>query len=45
VFEEGPALARRCKDTDADRGCDSGSLRKALWETWQIRPIIDTRTM
>ena len=29
----------------ADRGYDSGSLKKVLWDNWQIRPIIGTRMM
>ncbi len=45
MFEESPDLATRCKDMSADRGYDSGPLKKTLWETWQIRPIIDVRMM
>ncbi len=45
MFEESPDLARRCRDMSADRGYDSGPLKKVLWDTWQIRPIIDVRMM
>ncbi len=45
IFEESPDLATRCRDMSADRGYDSGPLKKALWETWQVRPIIDVRLM
>ena len=45
VFTESPDLASRCQDLSADRGYDSGPLKEALWDTWQIRPIIDVRMM
>ncbi len=45
MFEETPDLTQRYRDMGADRGYDNGPLKKALWEIWQIRPIIDTRLM
>ena len=45
MFAASPDLAGRCTDLSADRGYDSGPLKETLWETWQIRPIIDVRMM
>ena len=40
-----PELAERCSDSGADRGLDGGPLKKALWDDYGIRPLIDTRAM
>ena len=45
VFAESPDLTLLCTDLSADRGYDSRPLKEALWDTWQIRPIIDTCMM
>ncbi len=45
LFTREPELARRCEYLSADRGLDSGSLKKKLWDSWRIRPIIDNREL
>ena len=45
LFREEPELAGRCQDFRADRGLDSGPLQEALWDTWQVRPLIPTRRL
>ncbi len=43
LFTQTPALATRCDDFSADRGLDSAQTKALLWDTWRIRPLIDTR--
>ena len=45
LFGSEPGLAPRCDDFVADRGLDSGPLRKRLWDGHRIRPLIDVREM
>ena len=43
LFAREPELAR--KYFSADRGLDSGPLKKKFWVRWRIRPIIDNREL
>ena len=45
LFAAEPALAARCADFCADRGLDGAPLKRKLWETWEVRPLIDVREM
>ena len=45
LFGAEPGLARRCADFVADRGLDSGPLRRRLWDGHRIRPLVDVREM
>ena len=45
LFSEDSDLKERCNDFSADRGLDSGPLKKMLWEDHQVRPLIDVRQM
>ena len=45
LFAAEPALAARCADFCADRGLDGAPLKRTLWETWEVRPLIDVREM
>jgi hypothetical protein len=45
TFAETPELAERCRDFSADRGLDSAETKTLLWETYGIRPLIDTREL
>ena len=45
LFAAEPALAARCADFCADRGLDGAPLKRRLWETWEVRPLIDVREM
>ena len=45
LFEAEPGLASRCADFVADRGLDSGPLRRRLWDGRRIRPLVDVREM
>ena len=45
LFGKDPELAKRCRYFTADRGLDSGALKKKLWDRWRIRPIIDNRNL
>lgn len=45
LFGPEPGLAARCDDFVADRGLDSGPLRKRLWDEHGIRPLVDVRAM
>ena len=45
LFSEDSNLKQRCKDFSADRGLDSGSLKKMMWEDHQVRPLIDVRQL
>ena len=45
LFARDPELAKRCGYFTADRGLDSGALKKKLWDGWRIRPIIDNREL
>jgi len=40
-----PEIVKHCYDLTADKGLDCGDTNKILWESHQIRPIIDTRKM
>ena len=45
LFAENPGLAERCRYLSADRGVDSGALKKKLWDDYHIRPVIDNREL
>ena len=45
LFSEDSNLKQRCKDFRADRGLDSGPLKKMMWEDHQVQPLIDVRQM
>ncbi|MFZ4696033.1 MAG: transposase [Verrucomicrobiia bacterium] len=45
TFVETPEFAERCRDFSADRGLDSAETKTLLWETYGIRPLIDTREL
>lgn len=45
LFGSEPELAPRCADFVADRGLDSGPLRKRLWDEHGIRPLVDLREL
>ena len=45
LFEETPALAKRCRDFSADRGLDSGPVKAKLWDDYGIRPLIEPREL
>ena len=45
LFAKAPRMADRCADFSADRGLDNGLLKARLWDSWAIRPLIDTRQM
>ena len=38
-------MAKRCRYFSADRGLDSGALKKKFWDDYRIRPIIDNREL
>ena len=40
-----PALLERCEYFSADKGYDTGSLSRRLWDTHQVRPVIDIRNL
>ena len=43
LAEREPELLERCRDFSADRGYDSGTLKRRLWDEHRIRPLIDAR--
>ena len=45
LFAKAPQMADRCADFSAGRGLDNGLLKARLWDSWAIRPLIDTRQM
>jgi hypothetical protein len=45
TFAETPELAERCRDFSADRGLDSAETKTLLWDSYGIRPLIDTREL
>lgn len=45
LFGAEPGLAAGCEDFCADRGLDGGPLKKTLWETHGVRPLIDVREL
>ena len=45
LFAEDPELAQRCGYFSADKGLDSGPLKKKLWDEHRIRPVIDNREL
>lgn len=45
LFTQDTELAKRCEYLSADRGLGSGALKKKLWDSWRIRPIIDSREL
>ena len=45
LFAKAPRMADRCADFSAGRGLDNGLLKARLWDSWAIRPLIDTRQM
>ena len=45
LFTRDPGLAERCRYLSADRGLDSGTLKKKLWDDYRIRPVIDNREL
>ena len=40
-----PEIVEHCNDLTADKGLDSAENNKNLWESYKIRPVIDTRQM
>jgi hypothetical protein len=40
-----PEIVKHCNDLTADKGLDCGDTNKNLWQSYKIRPIIDTRQM
>jgi hypothetical protein len=44
-FAEQPVLTERCDDFSTDRGLDAGETKALLWNTYRIRPLIDTREL
>jgi hypothetical protein len=45
LFEHSPQLGERCRDFSADRGLDAGETKALLWDSYRIRPLIDTREL
>ena len=45
LFAEQLVLAERCEDFSADRGLDAGETKVLLWDTYRLRPLIDTREL
>ena len=45
LFARAPEMVERCDDFSADRGLDNAAQKKQLWDSWAIRPLIDTRLM
>lgn len=45
LFTKDPEIEKRCRYLSADRGLDSGELKKKLWERHKVRPIIDNREL
>ena len=45
LFTKDPELKNRCRYFSADKGLDSGELKKKLWDDYRIRPIIDNREL
>lgn len=45
LFARAPELAGRCRYFSADRGLDSGALKKKFWDGYRIRPVIDNREL
>ena len=45
LFTQDPELAKQCSYFSADRGLDSGALKKKLWDDYRIRPVIDSREL
>ncbi len=45
LFGKDPELAKRCGYLSADKGLDSGALKKKFWDDYEIRPIIDSREL
>lgn len=43
IEEKQPLVVERCESFAADRGYDDGKLVRALWDNWQVLPIIDIR--
>ena len=45
LFTQDPGLGKRCRYFSADRGLDSCALKKKLWDSYRIHPIIDNREL
>ena len=45
LFAREPGLAKRCGYLSADKGLDSGALKKKLWDDYEIRPVMDNREL
>ena len=45
LLRDEPALAARCREFSADRGCGQEELKRMLWEDHAIRPLIDIRML
>lgn len=45
LFGKDPELKNRCRYFTADRGLDSGSLKRKFWDDYEIRPIMDNREL
>lgn len=45
IQEQHPDILKRCDYLDADRGYDDGKLITRLWDSYEIKPVIDIRNM
>ncbi len=45
LFGKAPELKNRCRYFSADKGLDSGALKKKFWDDYETRPIIDIREL
>ena len=45
LFSGDSDLKQRCIDFSADRGLDSGPLKKMMWQDHRVRPLIDVRQL
>ena len=43
--ERHPNILKRCECLDADKGYDDGKLITRLWDSYEIKPVIDIRNM
>jgi hypothetical protein len=43
--ERHPDILKMCDYLDADRGYDDGKLITRLWDSYEIKPVIDIRNM
>ena len=45
IEERHPDILEMCEYLDADRGYDDGKLITRLWDSYEIKPVIDIRNM